>query len=119
MIENGFEDVMQLDGGIINFCQQYPNTIWEGKCFVFDKRLMSDMKSKKNIISNCVNCQAECDLYKNCRHVECDELVVLCVKCQERLNGCCSEECMRKFLAYCNEKSKIKQKSKQLAIAQI
>src|SRR3989338_2748440 len=39
MVEQGFNNVYQLEGGILNFCKEFPDTLWEGKCFVFDKRL--------------------------------------------------------------------------------
>jgi UPF0176 protein len=36
--------VMQLDGGILNYCQQFPNDSedWTGECFVFDNRIALD-----------------------------------------------------------------------------
>jgi UPF0176 protein len=36
--------VMQLDGGILNYCQQFPNDSddWLGECFVFDNRIALD-----------------------------------------------------------------------------
>jgi len=100
MIENGFKDVRQLQGGIINFCQQFPNTVWDGKCFVFDKRLMSDLNQGNEPITNCLICDKICDLYRNCKNVDCDELVIMCVECQEKLHGCCSLGCMDGFLKY-------------------
>jgi len=105
MEDQGFENVCQLEGGIINFCQQFPNTAWEGKCFVFDKRLMSDINQNNNAISGCVSCGCKSDLQRNCKYVECDELVVQCVKCQEKLHKCCSKECMYKFLRYARERA--------------
>ncbi len=114
MIEKGFEDVSQLDGGIINFCQQYPNTVWEGKCFVFDKRLMSDINQKENDLASCEVCGGKCDLYRNCRNVDCDKLVVMCVNCQRDMNGCCSDSCLIEFRKQCLEKSRRKQRVKVL-----
>ena len=108
MKEQGFENVYQLDGGIINFCQQLPNTIWEGKCFVFDKRLMSDLNQNNKPITRCVNCNELCDLYRNCKNLECDDLVIQCVKCQEKLQGCCSEKCLKDFLNYARKRAFLK-----------
>ena len=39
MKERGFENVYQLDGGIINYAQEYPQGGFEGECFVFDERI--------------------------------------------------------------------------------
>ncbi|MEN9626162.1 MAG: hypothetical protein RL557_490 [archaeon] len=106
--EQGFVNVYQLEGGIINFCQQFPNTVWEGKCFVFDKRLMSDINQKNKPITQCESCGELCDLYKNCRNRECDKLTILCTKCDEKLQGCCSKKCMNEFIAYARERAVLK-----------
>jgi len=76
MEEQGFTNVSQLHGGIINFCQELPNTAWEGKCFVFDKRLGSDINQGNETISHCISCNEISDLQRNCKYVYCDELVV-------------------------------------------
>lgn len=110
MKANGFTNVKQLHNGIINFYQQYPDTIWEGKCFVFDKRLITNADSENNSqIKNCEICENDCDLYRNCKYELCDRFVVLCQDCEVKTNGCCSEACLEKFKAHCLEKSKIKQ----------
>ncbi|MBS3093921.1 rhodanese-related sulfurtransferase [Candidatus Pacearchaeota archaeon] len=108
MKERGFENVYQLEGGIINFCQQLPNTVWEGKCFVFDKRLLSDINQNNKPITHCISCNIESDLLKNCKHLDCDKLVVLCVECQKKLQGCCSEDCLKKFTHYARERAALK-----------
>lgn len=108
MKEQGFENVYQLEGGIINFCQQFPNTIWDGKCFVFDKRLMTDINQNNKPITKCINCDVLCDLYRNCKNLSCDKLVIMCVKCQEKLQGCCSIKCFREFEKYAKERAVLK-----------
>jgi predicted sulfurtransferase len=35
----GFEDVYQLDGGILNYFEQCGGAHWRGNCFVFDDRV--------------------------------------------------------------------------------
>jgi UPF0176 protein len=40
----GFKEVYQLDGGILNYIEQYPNDGFEGECFVFDKRVALDQE---------------------------------------------------------------------------
>ena len=41
MIEAGFEDVSQLQGGILRYLEEIPETEsrWHGDCFVFDQRV--------------------------------------------------------------------------------
>ena len=95
--KEGFSDVYQLHGGILNFRKSPPNTIWEGKCFVFDKRLISEINdSKEKPITECDICGIPCDLYKNCRNKDCDKLSVICLDCEKSLGGCCSKECFDK-----------------------
>lgn len=38
----GFTEVYQLDGGILNYMERYPNGFFEGECFVFDDRVALD-----------------------------------------------------------------------------
>ena len=107
--EQGFNEVYQLKDGILNFCKEYPNSVWEGKCFVFDKRLMTKVNNKDSFNANCVACEEDCDLCKNCRNVYCDKLVTLCVNCDKKMIGCCSLECLSEFKKQCALKSIVKQ----------
>lgn len=108
MKEQGFKNVRQLKDGILTFGKKFPDTYWEGKCFVFDKRLVSPINSEdfdKSTITECENCGEACDLYKNCRNNNCDKLFISCLKCQEKLIGCCSEECLSELRQRFLEKS--------------
>ncbi len=42
----GFQDVYQLDGGILGYLDAIPaaESLWEGRCFVFDERISLDVK---------------------------------------------------------------------------
>lgn len=42
----GFREVYQLDGGILNYIEQFPNDGFEGECFVFDKRVALNQELK-------------------------------------------------------------------------
>ena len=42
----GFREVYQLDGGILNYLEQFPNDGFEGECFVFDKRVAVNQELK-------------------------------------------------------------------------
>ncbi|MBT4060323.1 MAG: rhodanese domain-containing protein [Euryarchaeota archaeon] len=39
LLEEGFEDVRQLEGGILGYFEECGGEHWEGECFVFDKRV--------------------------------------------------------------------------------
>ncbi len=98
MIKEGFKDVKQLHGGIINFCQKLPNTVWEGSCFVFDKRLTSNINQSCKPITYCKHCDISCDLYRNCKNLKCNELIFLCGNCEKSFHSCCSQECIKQVL---------------------
>ncbi|MBI1936452.1 rhodanese-related sulfurtransferase [Candidatus Woesearchaeota archaeon] len=92
--ENGFENVMQLKGGILKFGEEYPDTYWEGKCFVFDDRLAIDLNKKnKDTLNNCAWCSKPCDDYTNCHNLDCDRLFICCEECKEPNNKSCCGGC--------------------------
>ena len=97
MIQEGFTNVRQLHGGVINFCQQFPNTAWEGTCFVFDKRLTSRINQSSNN-TFCHHCNSQCELYDNCKNKLCNELIFICPDCEKKMHSCCSNECMKLLL---------------------
>lgn len=41
LLEQGFSEVYQLQGGILNYLEKMPaeNSTWEGECFIFDNRI--------------------------------------------------------------------------------
>ncbi len=94
LINNGFKDVSQLDGGILNYAKECSDSHWEGKCFVFDRRVSIPLDSNKKVhpISRCDICNEFSDIYINCRNVECDKLFICCKNCQVKYKGYCPEE---------------------------
>ncbi|MGZ3305101.1 MAG: oxygen-dependent tRNA uridine(34) hydroxylase TrhO [Asticcacaulis sp.] len=44
LIDNGFEDVHHLEGGILQYLEDVPadQSLWRGECFVFDERIAVD-----------------------------------------------------------------------------
>lgn len=49
MKQLGFEEVYQLEGGILKYLEETPvdETLWEGECFVFDERITVDVNLQK------------------------------------------------------------------------
>ena len=93
MKDIGFKDVYQLEDGIIGYNQEYPDSYFEGKCFVFDKRIAVQINTGEyeKILSNCIFCNESCDRYVNCFDTECNELFICCEKCQIENNGFCDK----------------------------
>ncbi|MEC8306892.1 MAG: rhodanese-related sulfurtransferase [Chlamydiota bacterium] len=96
MKEEGFKEVYQLEGGIIQYGEEEGKNHWEGGLFVFDDRLVVSIDGKpggKEVISHCIHCQEPSDRYYNCANMSCNALFLSCPTCAESLRGCCSSEC--------------------------
>ncbi len=93
MKEEGFDNVYQLDGGVINYGHKEKGKHWEGKLFVFDDRLSAEVDSECGTISKCRFCETETDHYKNCANMDCNDLFFCCDECLPKRKGCCQEAC--------------------------
>ncbi|MCG8575813.1 MAG: rhodanese-related sulfurtransferase [Flavobacteriales bacterium] len=92
----GFKNVFQLEGGIIEYTRQIKEQNIEnkfiGKNFVFDNRMAE--RISEDVIANCHQCGAPCDNHTNCSNVDCNLLFIQCDSCKEKMQNCCSEECI-------------------------
>lgn len=95
MKAEGFNEVYQLDGGVINYGFECGSDSWDGKLFVFDDRLVVPLSDDASTISNCKHCQKSHDTYHNCANMDCNELFVCCIDCLKQNKGCCSESCKK------------------------
>ena len=95
MMERGFKNVYQLDGGIFNFIKQFPDPYWEGGMFVFDERRVVNPNTKEELIhiAKCRFCGKPTSYYINCHNVDCDRIIVSCHECKIENEYCCSNEC--------------------------
>lgn len=91
----GFEDVNQLHGGILEYARQIKTAGLEskfvGKNFVFDERLGESVNGQ--IISRCHQCGKPSDSHTNCANHGCHILFIQCQDCAAKFHGCCSDEC--------------------------
>ncbi len=56
--KRGFEEVYQLDGGILKYFEQCGGAHYRGECFVFDKRVALDSALRETDTIQCYACQA-------------------------------------------------------------
>lgn len=95
----GFAKVHQLNGGIIRYARecrkQGIDNKFIGKNFVFDQRLSE--KITDDVIAICHQCNQPCDTHTNCAYLDCNLLFIQCEKCQEKMDGCCSERCKKNY----------------------
>lgn len=91
----GFKDVYQLNGGIIEYTRQCQENGLDnkfiGKNFVFDERLGE--RISEDVIAECHQCGKPCDSHTNCANDACHLLFIQCDECVEKFEGCCSIEC--------------------------
>ena len=92
----GFKNVFQLEGGIINYAKQIKEENLEskfiGKNFVFDHRLGERITN--DIVSQCHQCGKPCDNHTNCLNDGCHLLFIQCEECKAAMENCCSTECL-------------------------
>jgi UPF0176 protein len=97
----GFKNVYQLEGGILNYIEQFPNEEYEGECFVFDSRVAVDQELKPSQkFSLCPHCGDVSSEEITC--VKCDSECKLCPKClelaaQEKDLMTCSKNCRHHY----------------------
>ncbi len=94
LLEQGFDNVHQLHGGIIKYGLEAEGEDFEGKCYVFDSRLAVDVnKVNPKVVSKCYVCDEPSDRMVNCANPTCNIHVPICEACGEEMEGACSVEC--------------------------
>jgi UPF0176 protein len=91
----GFEEVYQLEGGIIEYARQVEaqglDNKFKGKNFVFDERRAE--RISEEVIAVCHQCGTPCDTHVNCANEACHLLFIQCESCAASHKGCCSSHC--------------------------
>ena len=94
----GFRDVNQLNGGIIQYAKEVKEkgiaSKFKGKNFVFDGRMAESVTD--DVLASCHQCGEPADTHTNCLWDPCHLLFIQCKKCAEAYAGCCSYECKEK-----------------------
>ena len=57
MLKAGFDDVRQLEGGILGYFEECGGTHWIGDCFVFDQRVALDHQLEETEVVMCFRCR--------------------------------------------------------------
>ncbi len=98
MLDEGFDEVYQLDGGIVSYGkdEDIRGALWDGKCYVFDERISVDINhtDDRRIVGRCHHCGTPTEQYVNCANLDCHKQHLSCAVCEERFVRSCSEECM-------------------------
>lgn len=98
LLEEGFEDVSQLHGGIVTYGKdpEVQGALWDGKCYVFDERISVPINRKEHVIVGRDYFDGTpCERYVNCANPECNKQII------------CSEENEHKYLRGCTHECRV------------
>lgn len=94
LIKEGFEDVAQLEGGIVTYGKdpEVQGKLWDGVCYVFDERLTVPINRTEHVIVGKDHFDGTpCERYVNCADPTCNKQIL------------CSEENEHKYLRGCTD----------------
>jgi len=84
MKKRGFNDVYQIDGGIVKYGEAYGDDgLWEGSLRVFDDRMTVNFSDHTKTIGECTHCGGKTSNFENCALAECNDLVLICEDCKQ------------------------------------
>ena len=105
MLEEGFEEVYHLQGGILKYLEIIPEaeSLWQGECFVFDQRVAVTNELKQGKYNQCFACRHPLSP----QEIKSDEYIegISCCYCIDKI----SEE----------KKGQLKERQKQIKLAKI
>ena len=97
MINRGFNEVYQIDGGIVRYGEKYGNKgLWEGSLYVFDERMHVEFGDDAAQLGHCVLCESPTNTFVNCINEDtCRRQVLLCADCSAKTetSHCGREDC--------------------------
>lgn len=87
MLNRGFKEVYQIDGGIVKYGEKYGDEgLWEGKLFVFDDRMKVGFSDKAKDIAECETCGKKTSHQVNSTNVR-RKLHVMCEACAAKVSA--------------------------------
>jgi UPF0176 protein len=91
MIDRGFQEVYQLDGGIVRYGERFgDDALWQGSLYVFDKRGSIEFSDHPAVLGSCVGCERSTSRMQNCADVSCREQLVVCEECAQDASSLCA-----------------------------
>lgn len=105
--DRGYDNVFQLNGGILKYMEEKPRQEFEGECFVFDNRVAVDADIKPSVTYKlCPHCGQPAKIKIECKR--CDEPALLCEPCLELewKKDTCSKNCAHQYSLHPDRKGK-------------
>ncbi|NKX53415.1 oxygen-dependent tRNA uridine(34) hydroxylase TrhO [Arthrobacter mobilis] len=82
MVNRGFQEVYQLDGGIVRYGETFGDSgLWEGSLYVFDRRMHLEFTPEARTLGRCERCEAPTSKFENCSNPSCRKLTLYCADC--------------------------------------
>ncbi|MFK9093604.1 rhodanese-related sulfurtransferase [Bacillus salipaludis] len=106
LLKEGFEDVSQLDGGIVTYGKdpEVQGELWDGQLYVFDERISVPVNRKEHVVVGKDYFSGEpCERYVNCANPECNKKIL------------CSEENEHKYLRSCSHECRVHPRNRYIA----
>jgi UPF0176 protein len=106
LLDEGFEDVSQLEGGIVTYGKdpEVQGDLWDGQLYVFDERISVPVNRKEKIVVGKDYYSGEpCERYVNCANPECNRKIL------------CSEENEHKHLRSCSHECRVHPRNRYVA----
>ena len=94
MKKRGYEEVYQMDGGIVKYGERYKNSgYWKGKLYIFDERMVTSFSDEAEDLGDCIHCENKTSNFENCMNKQCNQLILVCQDCAQ--DTACSERCRK------------------------
>ncbi|MBM7460892.1 rhodanese-related sulfurtransferase [Rhodococcus coprophilus] len=82
MRNRGFEEVYQLDGGIVRYGETFGDDgLWEGSLYVFDGRMNVEFSPAATVLGRCTECGTPTSRYRNHPDLDGRDLTLVCEGC--------------------------------------
>ncbi|GAA0431412.1 rhodanese-related sulfurtransferase [Lentibacillus halophilus] len=96
LMNEGIEDVNQLDGGIVSYGKDpdVQGELWDGRCYVFDKRISVPINQNEHVIVGKDYFDGHpCERYVNCANPDCNKQIICSEENEHKYMRGCTHEC--------------------------
>ncbi|WP_336863161.1 rhodanese-related sulfurtransferase [Peribacillus frigoritolerans] len=96
LVEEGFENVSQLHGGIATYGKdpEVQGELWDGQMYVFDERIAVPINQKEHVIvGRDIYSGEPCERYVNCANPECNKKILCSEENEHKHMRSCTHEC--------------------------
>jgi UPF0176 protein len=99
LVKKGFENVYQLEGGMVSYMEKFPGQNFDGSLFVFDGRKTMHFNGENHKpIATCEFCGVTSERFKNCADPFCNKKHIACENCTPKGESRPCPECAVKAL---------------------